>query len=102
MDIKTIRNEKQYDYYMEELEKLVSENPQKNTKKFDDLEILILLIERYENEKCSIISTSPIEAIKFHMDQHELNQNDFSILLGSKSRASEILNHKRDLSLKQI
>ena len=73
MDIKIIRNEKQYDYYMEELEKLVSENLQKNTKKFDDLEILILLIERYENEKCSIIPTSPIEAIKFHMDQHELN-----------------------------
>ena len=61
-----------------------------------------MLIEQYENEHFPISLPDPIEAIKFRMDQMGYNQNDLARIIGFKSRASEILNRKRKLSLEMI
>jgi HTH-type transcriptional regulator/antitoxin HigA len=60
------------------------------------------LIEKYEQEKYPIDMPDPIEAIKFRMEQMGYTQNDLAKIIGLKSRASEILNKKRPLTLEMI
>ena len=55
-----------------------------------------------KNEHFPIALPDPIEAIKFRMVQMGYNQNDLARIIGFKSRASEILNRKRKLSLEMI
>ena len=74
----------------------------KGTDEGDELEILGMLIENYENEKFPVGFPDPVEAIKFRMEQLGYNQKDLANVVGLKSRASEILNRKRKLSLKMI
>ncbi len=68
----------------------------------DLAELLGMLIEQYENEHFPIDLPDPIEAIKFRMEQMGYNQNDLARIIGFKSRAIEILNRKRKLSLEMI
>jgi HTH-type transcriptional regulator/antitoxin HigA len=74
----------------------------KGTPEGDELELLGILIDQYENEHFPISLPDPIEAIKFRMEQMGYNQNDLAKIVGFKSRASEILNRKRKLSLEMI
>lgn len=66
------------------------------------MEILGVLIEKYENENFPIEMPDPIEAIKFRMEQLNYTQNDLASVIGLKSRASEILTKKRKLSIEMI
>lgn len=100
MKLKLIKNEKDYIQALERLEKIF--DAKKGTKEGDELEILGILIEKYEEEYFPIDMPDPIEAIKFRMEQLDYNQNDLADLIGQKSRASEILNRKRKLSLDMI
>ena len=68
----------------------------------DELEILGILLEKYEDEHFPIGFPDPIEAIKFRMEQMGYNQTDLAKIVGLKSRASEILNKKRKLTLEMI
>ena len=74
----------------------------KNSKEGDELEILSILIDNYESANFPIDLPDPIEAIKFRMEQLGYSQTDLANLIGQKSRASEILNKKRKLSLEMI
>lgn len=100
MKLKPIKSESDYMQALERLEKIF--DAKKGTKEGDELEILGILIEKYENENFPIEMPDPIEAIKFRMEQLDYNQNDLADLIGLKSRASEILNKKRKLSLAMI
>ena len=68
----------------------------------EEIALLSLLIEKYEQENFPVVAPDPIEAIKFRMDQMNLKQVDIAPLLGGKTRVSEILNGKRALTLKMI
>ncbi len=68
----------------------------------DELELLSILIDKYEEESFPIGFPDPIEAIKFRMEQLGYNQSDLAKVVGLKSRASEILSKKRKLSLEMI
>jgi HTH-type transcriptional regulator/antitoxin HigA len=100
MNIKPIRTKKDYEQALERLEVIF--DAKKGTDKGDELEILGMLIENYENEKFPINFPDPVEAIKFRMEQLGYNQTDLANVVGLKSRASEILNRKRKLSLEMI
>jgi HTH-type transcriptional regulator/antitoxin HigA len=100
MNIKPIRNKKDYEQALARLEVIF--DSKKGTDKGDELEILGMLIENYENEKFPIGFPDPVEAIKFRMEQLGYNQTDLANIVGLKSRASEILNRKRKLSLEMI
>lgn len=100
MNIKPIRTKKDYEQALTRLEVIF--DSKKGTDKGDELEILGMLIENYENEKSPIGFPDPIEAIKFRMEQLGYNQTDLANVVGLKSRASEILNRKRKLSLEMI
>jgi len=100
MEIKPIKNEKDYNQALERLEIIFDAMP--GTPESDELEVLGILIDQYENEHFPIGLPDPIEAIKFRMEQMGYNQNDLAKIVGLKSRASEILNRKRKLSLEMI
>jgi len=100
MEIKPIRTDKDYKKALERLELIF--DAKKNSKVGDELEVLGILIEQYENEHFPIDLPDPIEAIKFRMEQMGYNQTDLANIVGLKSRASEILNKKRKLSLEMI
>ena len=68
----------------------------------EEIELLSLLIEKYEQEHFQILPPSPTEAIRFRMEQLNLKQADIAPLFGGKTRVSEILNMKRPLTLKMI
>lgn len=72
------------------------------TETADELEILTALIEHYEAKHHSIPPSDPVEAIKFRMEQQGLTNKDLEPYIGSRGRVSEILNHKRPLSLTMI
>ena len=100
MTVSLIKTENDYNLALERLEVIF--DAKKGTKKGDELELLGMLIEQYENKHFPIGLPDPIEAIKFRMEQIGYNQNDLAKIVGFKSRASEILNRKRKLSLEMI
>jgi HTH-type transcriptional regulator/antitoxin HigA len=100
MEIKPIKTEQDYSKALERLELIF--DAKKDTAEGDEFEILGILIDRYEKENFPIDFPDPIEAIKFRMEQMGYNQNDLANIVGLKSRASEILNRKRKLSLEMI
>jgi HTH-type transcriptional regulator/antitoxin HigA len=100
MNINLIKTENDYNQALERLELIF--DAKRGTQEGDELELLGILIDQYENEKFPIELPDPIEAIKFRMEQMGYTQNDLAKILGFKSRASEILNRKRKLSLEMI
>ena len=100
MKIAPIRNEKDYQNALNRLEDIF--DAKKGTEQGDELEILSILIDRYENENFPIGMPDPIEAIKFRMEQMGMKQKDLAEVVGFKSRVSEILNKKRKLTLEMI
>ncbi len=100
MKILPIRNEKDYQKALNRLEDIF--DAKKGTDEGDELEILSILIDRYENENFPIGMPDPIEAIKFRMEQMGMSQKDLAEVVGFKSRVSEILNKKRKLTLNMI
>lgn len=100
MNIKPIKTNKDYQAALIRLEKIF--DAKIGTKQGDELEILSLLIEKYENEKYPIEFPDPIEAIKFRMEQLGIKQKDLAEAVGYKSRVSEILSKKRKLTLDMV
>ena len=100
MNIKSIKTKKDYEQALARLEVIF--DAKKGTPKGDELELLGMLVDNYENEKFPIGFPDPVEAIKFRMEQLGYTQTDLANVVGLKSRASEILNRKRKLSLEMI
>ena len=70
----------------------------------EEFEILALLAENYESKHYPIDtgSVTPLDIIKFRMEQNGLTAKDMTAYLGSPSKVSEVLNGKRPLSLTMI
>ena len=100
MNIKPIRNEQDYQNALQRLNEIF--DAKRGTEEGDELEILSILIDNYENEHFPIGMPDPIEAIKFRMEQMGMKQKDLAEVFGFKSRVSEILNKKRKLTLEMV
>jgi HTH-type transcriptional regulator/antitoxin HigA len=99
-DLKPIRNMKDYERALGEVEVLWGAKA--GTPKGDRLDILATLIEAYETEHYPMDPPDPIEAIKFRMEQQGLSRKDLEKVLGTRTRVSEVLNRKRGLSINMI
>lgn len=97
MKPKVIKNEEEYEIALERINELMDAEP--GTDEFDELELLAMLVDTYENEAHPIDLPDPIEAILFRMDQAGLKQKDLVPHIGSRSKVSEVLSGKRTLSL---
>lgn len=102
MDLKILKTEDDYNKALERVDYLMDLDPKEETKENDELELLVLLIEKYEELHWKIDTPDPIEAIKFRMEQMGLQQKDIIPYIGSKGKVSEVLNRKKNLSLAMI
>lgn len=100
MNIRPVKTDQDYDSALARIEYLWGAEP--GTCEGDELEILLTLVTAYESENHPVPPPSPIEAIRFVMDQKGLKQTDLIPFIGSRPRVSEILNGKRSLTLKMI
>src|SRR3989304_7717821 len=99
---KVIKNESDYEETLLRLNTLLTRNPSEGTREDDELEVLVLLIQDYESRQSHLIAPSPVEAIKFRMEQQDLTPRDLIPYIGSRSKVSEILSRKRPLTLSMI
>ena len=101
MKLRLIKTEEEYQKALKRLDKIF--HSKKGSKEQEELEILVMLIQRYEDETVGEFpDPDPIEAIKFKMEQMEMSQKDLAEVIGLKSRASEILSRKRPMSINII
>lgn len=98
--ITVIKNEEQYRNYLKRIEEIFDAKP--GTPDGDELELLSLLVEKYEEEKYSPITLDPVDVIKVRMEDLNLNQNDLVPAIGHKGNVSQVLNRKRNLTIEQI
>jgi len=100
MKISPIKNEKDYEEALAELDRLFDAKP--NTPDGDYVEILATLIEKYEDEHHSIGAPDPVEALEYFMESRGLTRGDLEKYIGGSGRVSDVLNRKRGLSLNMI
>jgi len=98
--IHPIRTETDYEAALERIEALWG--AEQETPEGDELDVLFVLVEAYEEAHYPIAPPDPIEAIKFTMEHKQLERKDLEPYLGSRSRVSEVLNRKRGLSIDMI
>lgn len=99
MDVKPIRTEADYRWALDEIEQYFDNEPARGTPEADRFEVLADLIEAYESRHWSIEHADAVELIKYRMELGGFQAKDLAGVLGSKSRASEILNRKRAITL---
>ena len=100
MEAKLIKTEEEYNTALARIDVLFDAKP--DTKEFDEVELLMALVEIYEQEHYKIDAPDPIEAIKFRMEQMGLKKVDMTKYFGTRGRVSEILNRQRSLTLAMI
>ena len=100
MTIKPIKTERDYRTALKEIERLWDAKP--NTLRGDRLEVLVTLVEAYEQRHYKVEPPDPVEAIKFRMEQLGLKSSDLAKILGGRSRVSEVLNRKRKLTVEMM
>ena len=100
MTIKPIRSQADYKAALARLEQIW--DPEPDTPAADELEILTLLIERYEERHYPIDPPDPVSAILFRMEQQGLTRRDLEPFIGSRARVSEVLGRRRALTLDMI
>ena len=100
MKPKVIKTDAQFRATMDRIDQIFDAEP--GTRKGDELELLLLLVETYENEKFPIDPPDPVAALRFRMEQQGLKAKDLIPFIGSKSKVSEVLSGRRPLSLTMI
>jgi HTH-type transcriptional regulator/antitoxin HigA len=100
MTIFPIRTQDDYDRTLARIDTLM--NADMGTPEGDELDILVTLVEAYEAKYYPMPICDPVEAIKFRMEQMGLEPKDLTPIIGSRSKVSEVLNHKRQLSIAMI
>lgn len=100
MELKPIKTEIDYRDALKRLEEIFDAKP--GSSESDELEILGLMVDDYENKHYPIDAPDPIEAIKIRMEEMHLKQVDLIPEIGGKSRVSEVLNRKRRLTVEMI
>ncbi len=100
MDLKPIKKEADYRAALKRLEEIF--DARLGSPESDELDILGLMVDDYENKYYPIDAPDPIEAIKIRMEEMNLKQVDLVPDIGGKSRVSEILNRKRRLTVEMI
>ncbi|GAB7537128.1 helix-turn-helix domain-containing protein [Burkholderia sp. 3C] len=102
MDIQPIRTEADYEAALKVVSALVDADPAPGTPEGDQLEILAILVEKYEAEHFPMSAPTPVEAIRFRMEQAGLSVPDMQPYIGNSNRVYEVLAGRRALSLTMI
>jgi HTH-type transcriptional regulator/antitoxin HigA len=100
MDLRPIRNKREYIAALKEAESLW--DAVTGSKQADRLDVLVMLIQAYEAKRFPIADPDPIDFIDHLMEARGLTRKDLEPYIGSRARVSEILNRTRPLTLEMI
>lgn len=100
--ISVIKSEAEYNEMVSKIIELSEKDPQPGTPDGDELELLALLVKNYDDKHTTFEKPTPIEAIKFRMEQGGLTVKDLVSIFGTTSRAYEVLNGNRKLTINMI
>jgi len=100
MDITPIKSHRDYRRVLREIEGLM--HARRNTPEGDRLDVLVTLVEAWERKHYRLDLPDPVEAIRYHMEQNELQPRDLIPFIGSRNRVHEVLNRRRELTLTMI
>lgn len=100
MNLKPIKTDADYKAALNRIEKIF--DAPNGSPESDELDILGLMVDDYENKHYPIEAPDPIEAIKIRMEEMQLIQKDLVNEIGGKSRVSEVLNRKRRLTIDMV
>jgi HTH-type transcriptional regulator / antitoxin HigA len=100
MEIKPIRTKADYRAALKQIEALMGAQP--DTPEGEHLDVLVTLVEAYENKHYRLDLPDPIEAIKFRMEQKGLTAKDLVPMIGRINRVYEVLSRRRPLTLAMI
>ena len=102
MELKILRTSGEYKTALSEVSAFFDDQPIPGTPDGDRFEILMMLVERYEQEHYPVAPPDPIEAIKFRMDQQGKTPKDLAPMIGNTSRVYEVMSRSRTLTLRMI
>jgi len=102
MEIKVIKTEEEYNKALGLIEELMSIDPDPDSTEGEKLALIVALVKDYEARRYPTPLPDPIEAILFRMDQLGLKPQDLVPYIGNKSKVSEVLSRKRDLTVSMM
>ena len=100
MQIRPIRTKADHRAALKEIERLM--DARRGTPEVDRLEVLTLLVERYEEQEEPIEAPNPVDALLYHMESRGLTRRDLEEFIGSRARVAEVLNRRRPLTIDMI
>lgn len=96
-----ITSERQHAEYLSVLDRLAKK--EELTREEDKYaQVLMMLIEAYEDQTYSIPNASPVDVLRTLMEANDLRQKDLAPIFGSESVVSEVLSGKRDINKNHI
>jgi HTH-type transcriptional regulator / antitoxin HigA len=99
-NLQPIRNHEDHKMALQEIERLF--DAEQGTPEFDQLEILVTLVEAYEDKHEPILPPEPIEAILYYLESRGLTRKDLELSMGTQDRVTAILDRKSPLTLEII
>ena len=102
MELRVIRDELQYAALLEQAKELALSDPLRDSDEAERLALISVLLEKFEETRFKLEAPDPIDAVIYRLAELGLKQKDFAEILGSKSRASEVLTRKRGLTIEMI
>jgi HTH-type transcriptional regulator / antitoxin HigA len=100
MEIKPIKSERDYRRALKQIDQLMG--ARRNTAEGDRLDVLVTLVEAWEQKHHRIDAPTPVAAIAFAMEQRGLDRKDLEPYIGTRARVSEVLSARRPLTLRMI
>lgn len=100
MKLKILKTKKDYQATLERFEEIFQAKP--GSSESDEADILSLLLKDYEEKHFIIDAPNPLEAIKYRMEQQGLTNSDLAVILGFKSRVTDIFKKHRKLNLAMV
>jgi HTH-type transcriptional regulator / antitoxin HigA len=101
-DFRTLQNETEYQAALTAVRPFFEREPAEGTDAAAHFDALILLIEEYERRHFEIPRAKPVDVVKSVMEANNYSRADLIAVIGSKSRAADLLNGKREINLDQI
>ena len=101
-NIRPLKSEADYDWALAELEAYFDHLPEPGTADADRFDVLTDLVNAYEARHHAIEDIDPVDFLDGHMQNHGYSRGDLAGVLGSVSRASEIMHRRRPLTLAMI
>lgn len=95
-----IKTDEEYENTLARIEAIMDAKP--NTPEGDELELLSLLVEKYEQEKYPLPEADPVDVIRYYMEQRGLKAKDLVGIIGDKAIVSKIMNRERKLNLQMV